>query len=66
MNPLKGDGLADAERDHRVAVSIVCQIGLDVAKARNIVEANQVDFVRRDIEAVDNVVADRLSKHKLV
>ena len=60
------DRLAVAERDHRIALCIVGQTGLDIAEACDASKSDQIDGVGRDVEIVDGVVADRLGEDEQI
>ena len=64
MNPLQRDRRAVGQRDHRVAFGVVGdrEVGVGVDTR----EADQVDLVRRRVEAVDRVVCDRLGEDQQV
>jgi hypothetical protein len=66
INVVQRDRLAGANRSHRVAVAIVGNNAFYIAETCSVGEAHQVDFVRRNIEIVDRVVADRLREDELV
>ncbi len=66
MHALQFDRLSVSQRDHRIAVGVVCQMRLDVGEAREPGVADQINLIVRSIEAVDRVVADRLCEHELV
>ena len=66
IDAVQRNRLAGAERDHRVAVAVPGNMVRKVAEAGNAGKARQVDFVGRDVEIVDRVVADRLREDEEV
>ena len=66
MHALQFDRLSVSERDHRIAVGVVCQMRLDISEARETGVADQVKLIVSSIEAVDRVMSDRLRENKEV
>ncbi len=64
MHALQFDRLSVSERDHRIAVGVVCQMRLDIREARETGVADQVKLIVSSIEAVNRVVTDRLREHE--
>ena len=58
--------LSGSERDYRVAIGIVGDLGLHVAKAASVCKPDEIDRIGGSIEIVDYVIADQMIEHERI
>ncbi len=66
VHTLNRNRLAVTQRDHRVAGAVFAQMRDNIGEALESGIADEIDLVLSDIEAVDDVVADRLREYELI
>ena len=59
---MQSDRFAAPKCHDRVATGIIRQT--DISEAGNAIKSDKINFVRSDVEMVNNVIADRLSENE--